>query len=419
MQTKSVNNRQIIPLERYDLYLLVLLFLCMIGGRLLGAAPLVIVYLGIGFLFFFSRFSYSIAGCVVNWPLLLYPCLGLISTVWSDYPVDAFRNSLQLLVTIVLFIGIVYTVPFNVILLSVSISMFVVLFLNLFSSNVVIISFTGEVVKVGIFGSKNNLATIASTAMIAGVGLFFSTKNNLFVSVFSIVCVVLSAITFLQAKSLGISASVLLVMGITYLLYLYSGVRITVSGKIMVALFFLCGVIMFLLVFVYLFNYSEFENFMYSIGKDPTLTGRTEIWAVAMESFWDNMLGGVGQSSYYQIDNPAAIEIWESHHKEIGAKFGFHSTYITGLIELGILGFLIIIALYVKGFKGIVRSTLFKMDGPLVFSTCMFLFIFSQTFLEMVGFAQFGLGTLMLCWSWIVLTRGTFIDQQKRIKVII
>ncbi|WP_299199319.1 O-antigen ligase family protein [uncultured Amphritea sp.] len=406
------------PFVKAETPLVILFTLLLVGAGLLGAFS-TLGFLIIGLFFVVTRFPYVLAGCRINWPLLLYPLLGLLSTVWADYPKIAFIYSLQLLVSIVLFIAVIYTVSFKKIILAAAISLSCVMFLSLFSHNTVTISFTGEVVRVGLFGSKNNMAGSAATAMLCAIAVFMIFRESVMIRALAVACVLLSAATFLQANSLGTTVSVFFFIGITFFLYMYSKSQISLSTKTIQLMIFVFVIIFGLTLCVYMFDYSAFEEFMYSIGKDPTLTGRTDIWLIAMESFPEHMWGGVGRGSYFQADNIGAIEIWETHFVEIGAPFGFHNTYIMGLIEQGIPGFLIMCLVFFKGLQGVIRGAIFNMTEALAFSTCIFLITFSKTFIETLGFAQFSYGTFMLCWSWIVLTKGTYFDQYMRIRVVL
>ncbi|NRA16446.1 MAG: O-antigen ligase family protein [Oceanospirillaceae bacterium] len=414
----SRNAYRRMPFIRLETPLVFLFTLFLLGASLLGVFS-TLGFLIVGLFFVFTRLSYVLAGCRVNWPLLLYPLLGLLSSPWADYPTVAFRSSLQLLISIILFISIIYTVSFEKIIFSLTLSLSIVMFLSLFSHNTVTVYYTNEVVRVGLFGSKNNMAGNAATAMLCGVAVFLMFRSNVIIRFFTFSCILLSGATFLQAKSLGTTVAVFLFIGVTYLLYSYSNLKVSVRAKILTLSGIIFSIILFVFLFLYWFDYSVFETFMYSIGKDPTLTGRTQIWSIAMESFSQNMWGGVGTGSYFQSDNVGAIEIWEANFKEIGTPFGFHNTYISGLIELGIPGFMIMLLVYLKGIQGVLRACVFKMTGALAFSTCIFLITFSKTFFETVGFAQFSFSTFMLCWAWIVLTKGTYKDKSKRIRVVL
>ena len=236
-------------------------------------------------------------------------------------------------------------------------------------------------------------------------------KGSVIIRGLSVACILLAGSTFIQANSLGATVSVFFFMGVTFILYYYSkGIKNVDAKGIQLIIIIIIFIILFIIA-VLTIDFNTYENFMYSIGKDPTLTGRTQIWSIAMESFPLHIFGGVGFRSYFQIDNINAIEIWETHHKEIGSAFGFHNTYIMGLIELGVLGFLIISFLFVRGLQGVARAVVLQMTKAQAFLICIFLIAFGKTFLEVVGFREFSFYTFMFCWPWIVLTKGTYFDQ--------
>jgi O-antigen ligase len=77
---------------------------------------------------------------------------------------------------------------------------------------------------------------------------------------------------------------------------------------------------------------TNWEPFLYSIGKEPTLTGRTDIWGAVIEkiwerpwlgygynAFWEN--GGVGQKAVFQV---LFLNITQAHngYLNLGADLG-------------------------------------------------------------------------------------------------
>ena len=48
------------------------------------------------------------------------------------------------------------------------------------------------------------------------------------------------------------------------------------------------------------------DTFLEMIGKDPTLTGRTEIWTYVIQDIWMKPLLGWGYFGFWQLTNPAA-----------------------------------------------------------------------------------------------------------------
>lgn len=94
----------------------------------------------------------------------------------------------------------------------------------------------------------------------------------------------------------------------------------------------------FLLYVILAFGFGLSGSFAQSIGKDPTLTGRTEIWAIVLGQQTSRLLGA-GYESFWL--GPRLLRIWgagqghltESHngYLEIYLNLGFIGTSLLGL----------------------------------------------------------------------------------------
>jgi exopolysaccharide production protein ExoQ len=71
------------------------------------------------------------------------------------------------------------------------------------------------------------------------------------------------------------------------------------------------------------------------IGKDPTLTGRTEIWAYVIPDIWMKPWLGWGYFGFWQLANPAAFEISNAVHWVVPHA---HNGLLESLLEIGVLG---------------------------------------------------------------------------------
>jgi exopolysaccharide production protein ExoQ len=71
------------------------------------------------------------------------------------------------------------------------------------------------------------------------------------------------------------------------------------------------------------------------IGKDPTLTGRTEIWAYVREDIWRKPLLGWGYFGFWQLTNPAALEISDAVHWVVPQA---HNGLLEFLLNIGLIG---------------------------------------------------------------------------------
>ncbi|MEJ6393533.1 O-antigen ligase family protein [Gymnodinialimonas sp. 2305UL16-5] len=73
-------------------------------------------------------------------------------------------------------------------------------------------------------------------------------------------------------------------------------------------------------------------------GKDLTLTGRTELWAIASELIAQRPLLGIGYQAFWVPGNPIAEAIWRQFGIENQSGFSFHNTYLSNAVEIGIIG---------------------------------------------------------------------------------
>ena len=71
------------------------------------------------------------------------------------------------------------------------------------------------------------------------------------------------------------------------------------------------------------------------IGKDPTLTGRTEIWDYVIRDIWMKPWLGWGYFGFWNLTNPAAVEIFDAVHWVVPHA---HNGLLEGLLEIGALG---------------------------------------------------------------------------------
>lgn len=85
------------------------------------------------------------------------------------------------------------------------------------------------------------------------------------------------------------------------------------------------------------------EIILKALDKDPTLTGRTEIWRHGQSLIQQYPLFGLGAEGFWQVGRGDAENILYSFYKEEGTRFSFHNSYIEILVHLGTVGFLLFI----------------------------------------------------------------------------
>lgn len=362
-------------------------------------AVLVFLFAGLSVCAF--RYKDVLFQCVKSWPLFLLPAFGVFSMLWAADPSQALRTGLQLMVTYVVFIGLIYTVSVLKITLATSVILSCLLVYVALSDVSVTIFQTGEVIKVGPFGSKNFFSLAAAE------GLFFSSmllatswRHSRLLAAVALFCITVSILSCIQAKSLGTLIAIAACVILAILLMFLSTYLRKKSARTMALYIASLLSCIFTLAILMQFDHDAFQIFMRGIGKDETLTGRTEIWAIGRHVIGDNFWGGVGYFSFWNTENSDAVHIWTMMKREIGIPFGFHNLYIHTWVELGLFGFLIVTGVMLRGVHGVWKATVNSLSLFECIALAHFLFLFSKTFLETLSFSPFSIHTFAFVFVW-------------------
>lgn len=339
--------------------------------------------------------------------LLLIPFLAVISCLWSDIPSITLRGGIQLVLTTIFAIVIAGVVRFDSLIKTLGHCFFIVMFLSFLSSRYALNGMTGEYSLIGIFESKNFLSMNAALSVIVGFVIYKNKAFNRWYNIFGFVLVILSLLVLIKAKSLGSLVTTALVIQIAFIYIVFKKIKLeklvvsNINWLIVFSFLILIGVL------VFLGNTDLFDSFMYSLGKDPTLTGRTFIWARGVESISEQPVLGVGFQSAFYVGNPLAEEIWEFAHVPSGAGFNFHNMYIDMTVELGLLGGFIFLLLVIKFIRLLAENKKLDFGSKEGFALMVFLYMFLQSFLEAGWFSQFTISHFLTCVAWVYLKQET------------
>ncbi len=117
---------------------------------------------------------------------------------------------------------------------------------------------------------------------------------------------------------------------------------------------FLIIMVLFYLISEWLFGVTGIA--ISTMGRDPTLTGRTLLWKDIIDMS-NNFLFGTGYDSFWLGERRAKLwEMYWWHPTEA------HNGYIETYIELGFIGLTILIGIIVSGFKNLIRSFAYDFD---------------------------------------------------------
>lgn len=184
-------------------------------------------------------------------------------------------------------------------------------------------SYDGTVDFIGIFAQKNVLGQVMATGALASLhGIRVARRRYL-----GKLCMLFVFLGMAYAsKSTGALLAALLFCGISGFDSLWrKGGAARVTSVILAVL----------LVPTLIVALVAPDIFLEMIGKDPTLTGRTEIWTYVIQDIWMKPLLGWGYFGFWHADNPTALAISVAVHWMVPNA---HNGLLECLLNVGVLG---------------------------------------------------------------------------------
>ena len=315
----------------FDQGLLVIWFL-VVGLPIEALSPLRYLFIAYFLSFFLFETRKIVNQVAAGWWYIPIQIVALLSFFWSDYPSNAMREGMLLLMSaLIILITAARFTPQQVIRC-------------LFLACLVIAAYIWidptPIWNGGPFGSKN----YAALQMLTGFIVCFAVALNqeeigqlrilawIMAPVFAALVVLASSTTALLM--LMISAAALLFLRLVFIdarqvNYLFS--FILVLGLI-VAFGILYGILAFV-------DQQVIDSFLGLFGKDSSFTGRTNLWVEAQNQISQKPYLGVGLEGFWQYDVGAAQTLNEYDHKAAGTRLSFHNAHLEVLVHLGIVGY--------------------------------------------------------------------------------
>jgi len=364
------------------------------------------------------RLPRLLEGAYRNHLLFILPLLFLLSMLWSDYPMTTLRAATQYFVTVLAAVSLASCINSRV-LASAS---FVALLLTILSClSLGLGAYLGgnEQALHLILGSKNQLAEYGAFLIIASLGIVLDAVQPAPLRALAAIGVMLAVFVLYVADSAGTSLfiipAVLTMLALPLLSLLPGHARVAYAVLI---LLFIAAAGLTALTFM-----NDASEILDMLGKDSTLTGRSDLWADAQRYFMERPVLGVGYQAFWQIGNQRAELQWLSHHVPIGAGFNFHNLYLNTAVELGIVG---VIMLCILLFCMIIRlfMCLFGIITQRhILAAGVFVYLLGISSCEVIQTYQFTAATVLFyvswcylrpCWVHVRPTRG--IDPARKIR---
>ena len=273
--------------------------------------------------------------------LWLVPALALASVLWSQAPGATLRAAIELILTIsmaTLTAGLVRPRAFvSAVLVALMSGAMASLAWGRFGTD----GLSGTTVFMGVFASKNTMAMFMSLLTIFAAAVCADRGQSRPLRILAGFSFVLAIPLLLKAHSAGALVSTVIsfaVMGITVgfarmnarsrmLVLTFAGIMAVPISAALIALA-VNGALA-----------TVFFGFITGVlGKDPTLTGRTVLWSIALGQIHDRPMLGIGFSAFWQQGNLLPEGIWREFQIDNRSGFSFHNTYLELAVELGWVG---------------------------------------------------------------------------------
>ena len=365
-----------------------------------------VLFLLSGTVLFMSNVRGAVEVVKRNWFIFLLPVFATLSFIWSDVPMVTLRGGIQLILTTLIAVLFADRVSLRLVLQGLLFAFLIGMLMCLFSSRYAHNGMTGEISLIGIFDSKNYLALNTAMSIFVSIAIACDKTQRRVIRAIGVFLLFVSFAVLIKAKSMGSLVFVILAISLSFGFVFYQNLalpkklRYIINTVVPILFITLLSLVIFTLIS------GGFDEFMLSVGKDPTLTGRTYIWARGVEVIRDHFIFGVGFQSLFYVGNDVAEDIWEALSVPSGSGFNFHNMYVDTFVELGFIGIVIFISLIVGFFKRITSLESISLGSKQFYATFVFLYMFLHTFLEAGWLGQFTVAHLLTCIAWVYLREG-------------
>jgi exopolysaccharide production protein ExoQ len=348
-----------------------------------------LIFLVCGGLLMATNIPHTVHSLARFWYILLLPAYCALSTLWSQDPAETLRGSIQLGVSLAIAIVIACRVPPRTL---------VRILFGIFLMAMIASVLFGRVRSasgawVGIFGSKNAFAAIVSVFILTAFAAFVDKEGSRLQRVAALISLGVSGPILLLAQSAG--AIITLLPSLGAMVLVLSGRWLTQLQKaVLLCAIGMLGVIVALLAVGY---WTELMNLVLNTtGKDVTLTGRTDLWAVGFDVIRDHPLLGVGYRAFWIQGYAPAETLWAQFGITTRSGFNFHNTYISNAVEIGLIGTAILSAMLFGAFALALK---WGLRAPSPASALFFGYLTTAicgSMVEVAIFFQFSLPSIMV-----------------------
>lgn len=341
----------------------------------------VLVFLLTGLFLLVRRVDLTLREVQDYWWLFLLPVWCILSALWSEHPDLSLRHGTQLLITFMIAVTLANRLA-PLTFLRVQFTALVIAGL----ASLLIGDVRDDGVWIGIFASKNYYAFTMVALLLCAFALLADRGQAAVWRVAGLFGACLALPQILMAESVGaIMASVFVLLVALALLSTSALPPARRKARILwqVTLF------LALLLVTLQFGDAIMDAVFQATGKDPSLTGRTELWATAVDEIARAPLMGTGYRAFWVEGNALAEALWVDFYIASKSGFNFHNLYLSNAVEIGLIGVLLQVLLLGPAIVLTSRWLLKAGQAPAMFSFMAVSFVIVLSFVEVPVFFEF------------------------------
>lgn len=315
------------------------------------------------------------------WWLFLLPIWCILSSLWSEYPELSLRHGTQLLITFMIAVTLANRLA--------PVTFLRVQFVALLVAGVASL-LIGDVrddgIWIGIFDSKNYYAFTMVALLLSSFALLADRTQFMSWRLAGLAGAFIALPQIVMAESAGAAIASLFVLMVA--LALLSTAALPLSRRKARLLFQGILLMGFLLIMIHFRD--VIMNFAFSLtGKDPSLTGRTELWQTALEEIARAPVLGVGYRAFWVEGNALAEALWVDFYISSKSGFNFHNLLLSNAVEIGLIGVFLQLAILLPALVYSTRWLLDVGDASAMFGFMAVTFVIVLSFVEVPVFFEF------------------------------
>ena len=326
------------------------------------------------------------------WFFFLYPAWAALSAMWSPVPGEAFRSGILLSLDIyILIYAAARFSPYQIVK-----SLFYACALVCLLVAPAIPSVNEHNIPEA-FGEKNLFAGRMFFVVMSGLYIILTPRAMFLERALAMLVIPIAFYGIMMSGSA--TSLVFAVVGSPFLIMMGSVWQGVAKVKSLSLLIMAAGFAVLLsgvLAAATLFASGPVEGFLAMLGKDTTLTGRTELWSVAGDLIAERPFLGVGMGGFWRPSVGEAQSLLMQFYKAQDATFSFHNSYLDMIVHLGFVGFFLFVIGLVFVLFRIVTVWAKRQDLTSSFFLIMGLLVFMRSLTEPDLFMLFDTNKVIL-----------------------